>query len=115
MSSVNCYVCGHLSIFGTGPTSLDNSVLPPSFTVRGGRTVCADVAACTERVMRPPPMWHEEFITDEQIVRHYRPAGNNPHTIISRMLEAHRPELRGAEIQVMRDKIRCGWKVRAKR
>lgn len=40
MSAVNCYVCGR--VLG-------------SLIERDGHTVCVDVAACTERVMNPPP------------------------------------------------------------
>jgi hypothetical protein len=49
MSAATCYVCGHLSIYWTGPD------LPPSMTLRDGHVVCVDVQACTDRVMRPPP------------------------------------------------------------
>lgn len=97
----SCYVCGMLQ-------------MPFRLMVRDGRRVCRDVQACTEQVMNPPPMWHTEFITDEainQMALMNHPGVSNIYNVI----DALRPELRGAEIQVMRDEMRCGWKVRAKR
>jgi hypothetical protein len=72
-------------------------------------------------VLKPLPMYHEEFITDEaleQMVSPYQRAkvwnSSSAQGIISAVMW-QRPELRDAEIQVMRDEIRRGWKVRAKR